>query len=219
MPTTASLILTGVGLGLGAAVPLGPVNVEIARRTIRHGVATGIALGCGAVTIDVIFAILASLGVSRLMDRPFLRWPLVITGIVICLWLAFLNFRSAWRATRQAVSENVDAPAHKKGLPLVGTYAVGFAMTGLNAYTWLWWFTAVPSIAGTLTDNPTHDLPMICLGVGVAALTWVLVFASALGLVRHFAGRTFHVVADAIGGVMLLGFGLLALWKSIGRPL
>ena len=101
----------------------------------------------------------------------------------------------------------------------LATFAVGFAMTGLNVYTWLWWFTAVPSIAGTVTDHPRRDLPMICIGVGVAALCWVVCFASVLSVVRHFAGRTFHMVADVVGGTMLLGFGLWALWTAVSRPL
>ncbi len=49
-------------------------------------------------------------------------------------------------------------------------YGVGVALTGLNTYTVRWWFTAIPSIAGTLTDNLTRDLPMICIGVGGAVL-------------------------------------------------
>ena len=36
-------IANGVLIGLGAAVPIGPVNVEIARRTLRSGWAAGVA--------------------------------------------------------------------------------------------------------------------------------------------------------------------------------
>ena len=52
------LFARGVIFGLGAAVPIGPVNVEIARRTLRAGFRSGFFLGCGAVTIDVTYAIL-----------------------------------------------------------------------------------------------------------------------------------------------------------------
>ena len=37
MPLVAILLGNGLLLGLGAAAPIGPVNVEIARRTLRHG--------------------------------------------------------------------------------------------------------------------------------------------------------------------------------------
>ena len=66
------LILKGVALGLGAAVPIGPVNVELARRTLRGGFSRGFALGCGAVTADVTYAILASFGLGPVLKRKWL---------------------------------------------------------------------------------------------------------------------------------------------------
>ena len=50
-PALAMLFATlsrGILLGWGVAVPLGPVNVEIARRTLRGGFRAGFFLGMGA---------------------------------------------------------------------------------------------------------------------------------------------------------------------------
>src|SRR6187551_2601489 len=63
---TATMFAKGVLLGLGAAVPIGPVNVQIARQALRNGFGAGFALGCGAVTVDVFYAALTSVGVERL---------------------------------------------------------------------------------------------------------------------------------------------------------
>ena len=47
--TSFATFARGILLGWGVAVPLGPVNVEIARRTLRRGFRAGFFLGMGAV--------------------------------------------------------------------------------------------------------------------------------------------------------------------------
>ena len=86
-----AIILKGLALGLGAAVPIGPVNVEIARRVLRNGFRNGFALGCGAVSIDVSYAVLSSLGLRPVLNRPALLWPLTIGGIGLLAGLGFLS--------------------------------------------------------------------------------------------------------------------------------
>src|SRR5215510_7591743 len=91
-----SLFIRGILFGIGAAAPIGPVNVEIARRALRHGFFAAFALGCGAVTVDVTYAVLASLSVARLLQsdsasRPWFYWPMTIAA---CGFLTFLGFTS-----------------------------------------------------------------------------------------------------------------------------
>src|SRR5437899_5754244 len=64
------ILWKGITLGLGAAAPIGPVNVEIARRAIRAGLWAGVLLGLGAVSVDVTYVVLASFSVRLLLDRP-----------------------------------------------------------------------------------------------------------------------------------------------------
>jgi threonine/homoserine/homoserine lactone efflux protein len=39
------LLLFGILLGMGAAIPIGPINLEIIRRNLRFGTSFGIATG------------------------------------------------------------------------------------------------------------------------------------------------------------------------------
>src|SRR4051794_40882688 len=91
------LLSTGLLLGLGAAAPIGPVNVEIARRTLRFGRRAGFLLGCGAVTVDVAYAVVTSLALV-----PLVRSPRVTTGLsyaagIFLAYLAYGCLRSAAR--------------------------------------------------------------------------------------------------------------------------
>lgn len=200
----------GFLLGLGAAIPIGPVNVEIARRTLRSGFFAGFFLGCGAVTVDVICAIVSSLGFTLLSDQSWLFKPLQIIGGAFLAYLAFLCFRSAWQAMQKKEEiGTIPAPA------IHTSYITGLLMTGTNPYTIIFWFTAVPNAAGEIGTQTTHSLPMICLGVFSATILWVICFSSALKLAGQWRRQLWMLVADAVGGLMLAAFALSAFWRAI----
>ena len=232
-------ILKGLLLGLGAAAPIGPVNVEIARRTLRGGFWRGFALGCGAVTVDVLYAVVTGLSLQRFFDRPAVVVPLTVAGILLLLYLAFLSLRAALRDLRADPLDPLDpldpvvaaaTPSPSPRSSAHGAYLTGVLMTLLNPMTLAFWFTVVPTMAGSTagaanaaanTEAGRFDLPMICAGVFIGTVGWVVFFAGALNLAGRggtspAAGRRRRWLAagaDLAGGVTLLGFCLAAVWR------
>jgi L-lysine exporter family protein LysE/ArgO len=218
------LLKFGVLLGIGAAAPIGPVNVEIARRTLRGGFLSGFALGCGAVSVDVFYAILSSQGVKRFVDHTAFMKTLGFAGAAMLLWLGAMSLRAAWRATKV---DPIDAETdHTPRVSVRNAYLTGVLMMLLNPMTIAFWFVAVPGTLGPITEEPSRDLPMICAGVFVGTLAWVVTFVGLLSLATRGVGSRSHgttrhrhawpAVADAIGGIVLLAFALLALWRLSG---
>ena len=206
------LFVQGLGLGIGAAVPIGPVNVEIARQTLRRGRAAGVLLGCGAVTVDLAYAVLSSTGVSLFASPRFLTIFSCASAVLMAV-LGVFSLRSAWRARAPKAVEQEDAPAPAKPPPqLLRQYATGVAMTGLNPYSIGFWFIALPGLLGGKAEHSGTDLPIICTGVVVAALAWVFGFVSVLGLLGRFDLRRWMIWTDTVGGVLLLGF---AAWMAV----
>ena len=224
--TAAGLIGQGVLFGLAAAVPLGPVNVEMARRTLRGGFAAGAAVGFGAVTVDVLLAgasvLLLTVGGGRTLgDHPAAYWALKIAGAGLLVYLGTASLRSAWRARKgPAVSAEVRAsepaaPSARRG------YATGLLLNGLNPVVWSVWFVVLPAVAagpsgssggrGLTAGSVGGNLPMLCAGVFLSTSAWVVAFAGALSRGRRVAAgaalRTRGVAAvDLLGGLTLLGF-------------
>src|SRR3954464_16040460 len=97
LPPALSLVFNGVGLGLGAAAPIGPVNVEIARRTLRFGRRAGFALGCGAVTVDVPSAVVTSAFLPAAVRAPRVLTALTVAAAALLTYLAWQCLRSALR--------------------------------------------------------------------------------------------------------------------------
>ena len=58
------LIVSGVVMGLIAAVPIGPVNIICIRRTFAFGPLNGFVSGLGAALGDGIFAAITGLGLT-----------------------------------------------------------------------------------------------------------------------------------------------------------
>ena len=206
---TLPLIIKGLALGLGAAVPIGPVNVEIARRTLRHGFHAGFALGCGAVTVDITLAVLTSLSIRPLLDSPL---ALRLLGVAASAVLAYLGVGCFIAAAKERRAMESPAPAAAP-VPAGRNYLAGLIMTSLNPFTLLFWFGAVPGSVGQITPDPQHDLPFVCAGVFLGAFSWVIFFNSVLSLAGRFSRRKWMTIANLAGGGALLTFAALTLWR------
>jgi L-lysine exporter family protein LysE/ArgO len=204
-----SIIGKGVLLGLGAAAPIGPVNVEIARRSLRGGFRAGFLLGCGAVTVDVTYAILTSLGVRPLLAQPRAMLALGIIGAAVLAYLGVMCFVGAARQWRAIVSYA------NPELPFGRHYVTGLAMTSMNPMTLAFWGVVVPGMVGHWSANPVRDLPWVCAGVFLGAISWVVCFAGLMTWVGRRGKRATWLAADIVGGTMLLGFAVYALWRTL----
>ena len=207
------LLIIGIGLGLGAAVPIGPVNVEIARRTLARGRLAGMALGFGAALVDVCFAIATSLGAQKLLHGQKFEHGFGFVGVAICFILAGVSLYSAWRAYKHGVAEPKHRPNNAK--TLAADFATGFGMTALNLYSWIWWFVTVPALAIQRGGGSPSDLLFTGVGVAAAIVGWVLLFTAIINKLRQFAGRSWHIGADLVGGGLLLVFGIWALVRVL----
>ncbi len=212
-------VVEGLLIGLGAAAPIGPVNVEIARRTLRGGLWAGVALGAGAVSVDVAYAGLTSLSVGRVLDRPAMTVTLGVLSVLILTYLGVQCLRAAWAGTLpdDAGALNTGAgnaePLRSVRSPRNG-YLTGLLMTVVNPLTLAFWFTALPSVAGPIDPR---RLPLVAVGVFVGTGSWVLAFAGTLAVLGRFRRGAWLRAVDGAGGVTLIAFAGLAFLRSI-RP-
>lgn len=224
------LILKGVGIGLGAAMPIGPVNVEMSRRTLRGGFLAGAALGAGAVSVDVVYAVLTSLSVGRVLDRPAVTVPLAVVSVLVLGYLGVACLRAAWRAMpgRPASEPGGDLVTNRERPvpdptvldygrqdvpPSPGRgYVTGLAMTVVNPMTLAFWLTTLPSIAGRIEPG---QLLWVAGGVFAGTLGWVVAFSGTLAVLGRFRRDLWALFADAAGGVTLIAFAAAAFLRSI----
>jgi threonine/homoserine/homoserine lactone efflux protein len=196
-------------LGLAAALPIGPVNVEIARRTLRGGFLAGFALGCGAVTVDMTYALLSGLSLAPLVQKPAIQWTVGIGGFVLLIYLGVQSLRSAnkHRASDPLLEETTASARKVVG----GGYRTGVLMTLLNPITLIFWFVEVPA-QSAITQGTARDVPMMGTGVFIGTISWVIAFCGFLSVLGKWRQRWWLVAADRIGGIMLIALAIYGLW-------
>ena len=87
------LLIKGLIIGLLVSVPLGPIGVLCIQRTLNKGRRSGFISGLGASSADTIFALVASLGLTIVIN--FVREQqqyFQIAGGLIVLYIGFKIF-------------------------------------------------------------------------------------------------------------------------------
>ena len=183
----------GVLLGLGGCGSHRPGQTSKSpEETLAGGFLCGFALGCGAVTVDVTYATLTSLSLTRFLDHPALRLPLLLAGTAILTYLGIMCVIEAIRASRkqEGVSQVANVQLHR-------SYATGLLMTLLNPMTLAFWLLAVPAAGARSAQT---SLPLLCAGVFAGTIAWVCGFSGVLAVMRRFQQRWWMRVADLAGG-------------------
>src|SRR6267142_1879038 len=199
------ILWKGITLGLGAAAPIGPVNVEIARRAIRGGFWCGFLLGLGAVTVDVTYVVLASFSVRLFLDRPRIMLGMGVAGGAFLILLGVECLRGARKQWKE--------PEGEGGPPPRRNYLTGVVMTALNPMTLAFWFFA-PKMTGVKEGG---EMPLLCAGVAVGTFLWVCFFAALMSAAGRKGKQRAVALATLAGGLTLLGFGGRAIWQVV-RP-
>lgn len=198
------LLLLGILLGMGAAIPIGPVNLEIIRRNLRFGTAYGIVTGLGACTADITYLVLLCLGALALLQYPEVLRAFGLIGSLILIWFAVGAFRA--KAT-----ETVD----KSSLPSLFRYGVeGYAITIINPYTILFWASVSSQISlDALSDS--NAIALAGAGVVIGTVGWVLFLNGLIHFTRHKLTANAVKWLNYTGGVILLGFAISGIIRAL----
>ena len=192
------LLLIGILLGMGAAIPIGPVNLEIIRRNLRYGTPYGIMMGLGACGADIIYLSLLCVGALALLQYPDVLRVLGVVGSLILAWFAIMAFRS------KPLSEN-----EKNSQPSLLRYGLeGFFITLINPYTILFW-ASISTQLSLAAFSARSVMLFAGMGVIIGTVSWVLFLNGLLHFTRHrLKPRTIQWL-NYIGGIILMSFAVL----------
>ncbi len=194
-----SLLAYGFLLGWSVAWPPGPINAEIARRSLARGFWAGYGLILGATTGDVIWALLVALGVGVVFQGPMMRLVLGVMSVGLLLFLGFTFLRGAWRSFQGAM-----APAAKFD-DARASYLLGLTLALTSPWNIAFWLAAIgrPELSG----QGLGALLVVILGVVVAVLTWGFLWSGIVLLLRRTAsGRAWDIAVRTLTGVLMLYF-------------
>ncbi len=199
---TGGLFLQSVWIGLSIAAPVGPIGLLVIQRTLRHGVAVGLATGLGAAFADAAYGAVGAYGVSALVSAlQGARAPLALAGGGFLLWLAWRT----WPGSRSAATEReatLAAPPR-----LLPSFAGTFVLTLSNPATIL----SFVAIFGAMASQGVPSSPALMVaGVLMGSAGWWLLLSAAVGALRsRFDARA----QRGVGRVSALMLAAFALWQ------
>ena len=191
--------LEGFLLGLGAAVPLGPINVLIMSNALRH-YGAAVALGSGAMSADITYLLLILLGLFHFMENPAVKLVMALAGSAFLLYLAWLIFKG----------RNEPIHLHKiEKTRLFSNWLKGYTLTLLNPYTVIFWLSVSAYIA-TKNLDPLFTV----LGLLSAILCWITLMPLAIHKTKHLFSQRVVTLFTVASAAILAFFALGMLWNT-----
>lgn len=197
--------LEGFLLGVGAAVPLGPINILIMNHALKS-YKSAVSIGFGAMSADMIYLLLILLGITTVLNNAYFSIGLGLLGSLFLAYMSYLIFKGRHNSLDK--SEKV---VSKKSL--LKYYLQGIVLTGLNPYTIAFWL----SIAGYTVHQNLNPMFTI-VGMFCAILLWIT-------LMPYFVHKSKHKISAKVsyylsmGSTVLLGFFALSLLLHVVQGL
>ncbi|MCH2172046.1 LysE family transporter [Myxococcota bacterium] len=199
MPLPA--IAAGAALGLGASIGFGPVNALCLRRTLRDGWNAGLLTGLGAVLADLIYGVVAVLGLS--VFATFIESNAGMLRPLAALVIAVVGYQLFHTRVPHA-EHDPSPPRHLRG------FITGFLLTVSNPFPVL---TMAALLATLGVSHYTAEAPLAAMmGIALGAGFWWLSLTSLIAKLRTQASPKTITQWTRWAGVALLG---LAAWVLI----
>lgn len=201
--------LQGILIGLSIAAPVGPIGILCIRRTLENGRMMGFLTGFGAATADAVYGAIAAFGLTSISlllinYQDFLR-------LVGGLFLIFLGSRTFF-AKPSSKSIQTRETNH------INAYLSTFFLTITNPMTILS-FIGIFAGLGIATNNEsrTSDAILLVIGVFIGSTIWWVLLSSAAAILRTRLTTGGLLWVNRISGMIIFGFGLIALGSLIIR--
>ena len=192
--------LQGILLGLGVAVPFGPLNVLILSTALRS-FKNAFALGLGAMSADILYLVLLLFGLLRFLNNEILTQIIAVCGFVFLSYMAFSMFKSKAKALEFKQKQGVADES------LIKSYAKGFALNLLNPFIIAFW----ASVSLIFSQNESKGF--MVLGLFVAIFVWVFSLSFFVAkFAHHFTARVVRGI-NIVSALIIEYFALLLVYE------
>jgi threonine/homoserine/homoserine lactone efflux protein len=208
MGSGVPLFLHGYVLGLMAAAPIGPVNIEMIRRGLRVGFWAPFCIGLGAVTADFFYVTLASFGFSSLAHVGVVRGSLMLLGAALLSFLGIAALREARRPV--LATENPG----QQSLSKARYYLLGLMLCLANPMTIAYWLVVSAAFlpgGGSMWQG----YAVLVISISTGCISWVLFISTVLHASRKLVSAKLFQYINLGSGCILVGYGVYFLVKFI----
>jgi len=193
----------GFLLGLGAAVPLGPINILIMNEAIKE-YKSAVMIGLGAMSSDIIYLFLIMLGLVAFFKQPYILNSLSLFGVIFLIYLAYAIFKS--RNSKQKIAQVSKKNSYSK------LYIKGLTLTFINPYTMGFWL----SVSGFVASKELEMFATL-FGMLSAIALWISIMPYLVNRSKHRISPRVSYWINIVSAVILLSFGLAMFLNLLNR--
>jgi threonine/homoserine/homoserine lactone efflux protein len=201
------LIMSGVVMGLIAAVPIGPVNLICIRRSFAFGPLNGFVSGLGAALGDGLFAAIMGFGLTWIAQMIEGYATIIeLTGGALMVWMGYRTFISP--PVPRCLDSNPDGESTNLMRAMVST----FALTVTNPVTLLSFgvmFAGLGGLAGGA--GSFNDAGFVVAGVVAGSTGWWLALTTVIGLYHTKIDEKAMRIINRACGALVMACGLAVL--------
>ena len=192
--------ITGILLGLGVAIPIGPLNILIMNYSLSS-FGRGFALGMGAMSADILYFVLLSLGVLVVFDNPWIFKSIAIFGAIFLLYMAWTCYKNASKMLAKISNT-------ERGESLLACYLKGLGLNSINPFIIGFWLSLSSVVASSA------NWMIAALGVLLALFAWVLRLSLATSLARRIISAKVARIFSYVSAVLMLFFTAFLIYNT-----
>lgn len=196
-------LIEGFFLGVGAAVPLGPINILLMNRALKN-YPQAVMTGLGAMSADALYLSLILFGMMHMLQGGIISDLLSLGSIGFLFFLAYRIYQDRNVYLTSDINENRKA----KG----SVYVQGLLLTLINPYTLAFWLSV-----GSYTTSRELDPMMTLIGMFSAILLWVTLMPYFVHRSKHRISIRVKYVLNVFSALLLFGFGISLIFEMIGK--
>lgn len=187
-----SSFIQGFMLGLGAALPLGPINILIMNAALSN-YKKGTAIGLGAMSADITYLALILFGIVQFLNSPTILDIIGIFGSGFLIYLAYLIYKNR----NQSIETKKEDKSNNTKKGYMKLYISGYLLTFLSPYTIAFWIS-VAGFASSGGLNPTITI----VGLLCAITLWIT-------LMPYFVYKSKHKISQKVSYWIALGSAIV----------
>jgi len=177
------VVIFGLFLGFLSAIPVGAVQLEVAKKALNGHLKPAIAIAMGSATSDMIYGLLTLFGLGHFLSNKKFQIIVYVLGIIV---LAFIFSRS-FKEYTQKITKHETHLVFKKKI----SFLTGFTIAITNPGMVIWWIVGYRLFIDlSLFPEVNTPIKMLFVLSGCSGLSGYLVF------IAHALDRMKKSVSD-----------------------
>ncbi|KAA1192993.1 LysE family translocator [Photorhabdus heterorhabditis] len=190
-------------LGLGAAAPVGPINIEIMRRHLNISCLHAVVFGLGACFADIIYLLLLGFGILQLFSNTIFMPIFGFLGALMVIWFGIISFIN--RKNEENINI-ISTPYHRQ-------FFDGVLLTLLNPYNIIFWLSVSAQLNNITSDK--YGLAIGASGTIIGVIFWVAFINTIIFFSKKMLNYRVIKFINYASGVTLIILGLYFFSYSI----